>query len=134
MNYILFCLLVWVGGAMGVTAGVPCLCEENREMRYYFDPEELTSLKNEYGFKESDILKDEDNVQYINSKFSYWDDKNQKDIYPSKMCQIHENTKMKDTSYANDGAKDFEGYYDYEVYYWNENLAPGHMYAACDES
>ena len=42
MNYILFCLLVWVGGAMGATAGVPCSCEENREMRYYFDPEELS--------------------------------------------------------------------------------------------
>lgn len=103
------------------SAGIPCNCISNTEsFEYYFDPEEKAYLVDE-GYK---IYKNEDG-EYIISEFGYM--KGEKEIFPSHVCQLPEDTALPSGAYSN-----FEGYYDHYLYFWREDLKDGHMFAACD--
>ncbi len=119
-------------GGKGTTAGVECDCEENKEISYYFNSEELDDLdllREDYG----DDLIEDGGYYYIESKFSYWADNEEMYVFPDKFCQIPEVTVMVDLSYKDGGTKEFYDYYDYNVNFWSDDLLEEYIYAACDE-
>ena len=114
------------------TAKVACKCENNKVISLYFDADEKDEIIETYKVSDNEII-EEDGEYFIKSKFTYWNDEEEMLVYPKKFCQIPSKTKMKDNSYADGGERGYEGYYDNELYYWDEGLKKGHMYAACDE-
>ena len=104
------------------SAGTPCNCITNNEnFEYYFDSNEKSDLISE-GYE----IHNHEGAEYIITSFSY--SKNDKEIIPTHVCQIPEDTAISHSAYSN-----LDGYYDNHLYFWSKDLKDGNMFAACDE-